>query len=67
MHGQTRLSACLPTESDNTPTEGGVNKLFGRYPSSQASLHLEAQPTVHVFSSWLFSGVVNLLHRSVWL
>ncbi|OLP82523.1 hypothetical protein AK812_SmicGene36826 [Symbiodinium microadriaticum] len=27
-HGHTRLSLCLPTESDNTPTEGGVNKLF---------------------------------------
>ena len=27
-HGHTRLSICLPTESDNTPTEGGVNKLF---------------------------------------
>ncbi|CAE7354462.1 unnamed protein product [Symbiodinium sp. KB8] len=26
--GHTRLSLCLPTESDNTPTEGGVNKLF---------------------------------------
>ena len=27
-HGHSRLSLCLPTESDNTPTEGGVNKLF---------------------------------------
>ena len=27
-HGHTRLGLCLPTESDNTPTEGGVNKLF---------------------------------------
>ena len=26
--GHTRLSLCLPSESDNTPTEGGVNKLF---------------------------------------
>ena len=26
--GRTRLSLCLPSESDNTPTEGGVNKLF---------------------------------------
>ena len=26
--GHTRLSLCLPTESDNTPTEGGVSKLF---------------------------------------
>ena len=27
-HGHSRLNICLPTESDNTPTEGGVNKLF---------------------------------------
>ena len=27
-HGHSRPSVCLPTESDNTPTEGGVNKLF---------------------------------------
>jgi len=27
-HGQTRLSLCLPTQSDNSPTKGGVNKLF---------------------------------------
>ena len=26
--GHTRLSLSLPSESDNTPTEGGVNKLF---------------------------------------
>ena len=26
--GHTRLSLCLPSQSDNTPTEGGVNKLF---------------------------------------
>ena len=27
-HGHSRMNICLPTESENTPTEGGVNKLF---------------------------------------
>ena len=27
-HGQSRMNVCLPTESDNTLTEAGVNKLF---------------------------------------
>ena len=27
-HGHSRMNICLPTESDNTPTEGGTNKLF---------------------------------------
>ena len=27
-HGHSRMNICLPTESDNTPTEGGINKLF---------------------------------------
>ena len=27
-HGHSRMSICLPTESDSAPTEGGINKLF---------------------------------------
>ena len=63
-HGQTRLSLCLPTQSDNAPTEGGVNKLFTTsWPlsvflgliaswSSANSIHLQVSHVAGAHNEW---------------
>ena len=47
-HASSHLSICLPSESDNTPTEGGINKLFTTsWPLSEFLSLLASQSSSH--------------------